>query len=104
VLAFISMLKVALIEGLMATFVAPVAGTADSTDGTVTVSWPHPATKTTNKAARQYEILNLYLRIRFLLPSLGGTASIFRPSVDQARNAGTAHDCHVSKARSTGLC
>jgi hypothetical protein len=59
----IAMLNVALMGVLIATFVAPFAGTVDTTEGTVTVSWPQPATKTTNKAASQYVIPNLILRI-----------------------------------------
>jgi hypothetical protein len=38
VAGFIAMLKVALIEELMRTFVAPLAGTVEMTDGTTTVS------------------------------------------------------------------
>jgi hypothetical protein len=50
---FISMLKVALMGVLIATLDAPLAGIVDTTEGTVTVSWPQPATKTTNRAANQ---------------------------------------------------
>jgi hypothetical protein len=60
---FIAMLKVALMVELMTTPVAPLAGMVDTTEGTVTVSWPHPAMKTTNKDARKLVIPNLYLRI-----------------------------------------
>jgi len=57
------MLKVALIGVLTTTPVAPLAGIVDTTEGTVIVSWPHPAAKTTNRAASQYVIPNLYLRM-----------------------------------------
>jgi hypothetical protein len=60
---FIAMLKVALMGVLIATFVAPLAGMVDTTEGTVTVSWPHPAMKTTSNAASEYIIPNLILRI-----------------------------------------
>jgi hypothetical protein len=63
VAAFIGMLKVALIGVLIATFAAPLAGIVDTTVGTVTVSWPHPATKTTDRTASQYVMPNLNLRI-----------------------------------------
>jgi hypothetical protein len=69
---FIAMLKVALMGVLTPTFVAPLAGIVDTTDGTVTVSWPHPATKTTNRAASQYVIPNLYLRICTFRPTSWG--------------------------------
>jgi hypothetical protein len=69
------MLKVALIVVFTATFVAPAAGIADNTDGTVTTSWPHPATKATNKAARQQLIPTLFLCISSLLSNSGGAAS-----------------------------
>jgi hypothetical protein len=67
----IAMLKVAVIVVLMATFVAPLAGTVDTTDGTVTVSCPHPETKTTNRDARKHVIQILYLRICYLSFNLG---------------------------------
>jgi hypothetical protein len=73
--AFIAMLKVALIGVLTATFVPPLAGIVDTTDGTVTTSWPHPVTKTTNRAANQYVIPDLYLRILSLLSNCGGMVS-----------------------------
>jgi hypothetical protein len=57
------MLNVALIGVFTETFGAPLAGTVDTTEGTLTVSSPHPATKTTNRAASQYVIPNLNLRI-----------------------------------------
>jgi hypothetical protein len=59
----IAMLNVALIVALMATFVAPGAGVTETTPGMLTVSTPHPATKTTNKVARKYMNPNLYLRM-----------------------------------------
>jgi hypothetical protein len=49
----IAILNVALIVALMATFIAPWAGVTDTTPGMLTVSKPHPATKTTNKVARK---------------------------------------------------
>jgi hypothetical protein len=70
VAGFIAMLKVALMGVLMATLVAPFAGTVDTTDGTTTTSWPHPAAKTSDKAASQYVKPNLNLRMRFLLSKL----------------------------------
>jgi hypothetical protein len=63
VAVFIAMLKVALMGVLTATFAAPLAGTVNTTDGTITVSWPHPATKITDRIANQYPIPNLVLRI-----------------------------------------
>jgi hypothetical protein len=58
-----AMLKVALIGVFTSTLVAPLAGTVDTTEGTVTVSWPQPAMKTTSKVANQYVTLNLTLLI-----------------------------------------
>ena len=75
---FIAMLKVALMGVLTATPVAPLAGTVDTTEGTVTVSWPHPAINTTNRAAIQYVIPNLYLRICNLSSDFDGTVSDIR--------------------------
>jgi hypothetical protein len=66
-----AMLKVALMGVLMATFVAPFAGMVDTTEGTVTVSWPQPAIKTTSKAANEYVIPNLILRICPSHPTVG---------------------------------
>jgi hypothetical protein len=63
VAAFIAMLNVALIGVSMATLVAPLVGTVETTEGTLIVSWPHPVTRTTNIATNQYVIPNLYLRI-----------------------------------------
>jgi hypothetical protein len=60
---FIAILKVALIGVLTSTLVAPLAGIVDTTVGTVTVSWPQPAMKTINRAARQYGTPDLFLRI-----------------------------------------
>jgi hypothetical protein len=57
------MLNVALIGVFTETFVAPLAGTVDTIEGTITVSWPHPATNTTNSDASQYVIPILYLRM-----------------------------------------
>jgi hypothetical protein len=57
------MLKVALMGVLITTFVAALAAIVDTTEGTVTTSWPQPATKTTNRAASQYVIPTLSLRI-----------------------------------------
>jgi hypothetical protein len=54
VAAFIAMLKVALIGVLTATFVAPFEGIVDTTEGTITVSWPQPAIKITDRIASQY--------------------------------------------------
>ena len=67
---FIAMLKVALMGVFTATLVAPFAGIVDTTAGTVTVSWPHPATNMTNRAASQYVITTLYLRICSLLSNM----------------------------------
>jgi hypothetical protein len=53
VAVFIAILKIALIGVLTAIFVAPLAGIVDTTDGIVAVSWPHPATKMTDKTANQ---------------------------------------------------
>jgi hypothetical protein len=63
VAGFILMLKVALIGVFTATSVAPLAGIVDTTVGTLTVSWPHPVARTTNRAASQYVTPNLYLRM-----------------------------------------
>jgi hypothetical protein len=57
------MLKFALIGELMATFVAPFAGIVDTTEGTLTVSWPQPAMKTANKTDSPYVMPNLTLRM-----------------------------------------
>jgi hypothetical protein len=46
--ALIGTLNVALIVALMATPVAPGAGVTETTPGMLTVSTPHPATKTTS--------------------------------------------------------
>jgi hypothetical protein len=83
--AFIGMLNVALMGVLTPTPVAPLAGTVDTTDGTVTVSWPHPVTKTTKTAASQYLIPNLNLRI--LIPLLSNRG---RQSLRQPRSSGSA--------------
>jgi len=66
---FIAMLKVALMDVSTATFVAPLAGVVDTTDGAVTVSWPHPATKMTVRTASQHMTPNLILRICNLSPN-----------------------------------
>jgi hypothetical protein len=58
-----AMLKVALIGVSTTTPVAPLAGAVDTTEGTVTVSWPQPAMKTTSKVANQCVTLNLILLI-----------------------------------------
>jgi hypothetical protein len=63
--ALIGTLNVALIVALMATFVAPGTGVTETTPGMLTVSTPHPATKTTNKVARKYMNPKLYLRILY---------------------------------------
>ena len=57
------MLKVALIGVLTETFVAPLVGIVDTTEGTVATSRPHPVTKSTKNAASEYVVPNLYLRI-----------------------------------------
>jgi hypothetical protein len=67
------MLKIALIVVLMATFVVPLAGIVDTTVGTVTTSWPHPATKATSKAAIKHMKTVPYLRICTLSPNCGPT-------------------------------
>jgi hypothetical protein len=56
-------LNVALIGVFTETFAAPLAGTVDTTEGTMTVSSPHPVTKTTKRAASQNVIPILNLRI-----------------------------------------
>jgi hypothetical protein len=63
VAGFMAMLNVALIGVFTDTFVAPLAGIVDTTDGTVTTSCPHPVIKTANRAASQYVTPNLYLRM-----------------------------------------
>jgi hypothetical protein len=83
-------LNVALMGVLTTTLVAPLAGTVDTTEGTVTVSWPHPATKTTNKAASQYVIPNLILRISSLSPYCVVTVSKADPRIDWTRSADKA--------------
>jgi hypothetical protein len=83
---FIAMLKVALIVVFTATFVAPAAGITDTTDGTVTTSWPHPATKATNRVARQYVIPTLILCISSLMSNCGGTASKAHISIARRRS------------------
>jgi hypothetical protein len=60
---FIAMLKVAPMVVLTTTPVAPFAGTVDTTEGTVTVSSPQPATKTNMTTANQDAIHNLHLLI-----------------------------------------
>jgi hypothetical protein len=85
-----AMLNVALMGVLTATFVAPLAGTVDTTEGTVTVSWPHPATKTTNRAASQYVIPNLILRISSLSPNCVVTVSKAHPRINLAQSADKA--------------
>jgi len=60
---FIAMLKVALIAVSNATAVAPLAGIVDTTEGTVTVSSPQPATKTNNRPANKDVIPNPRLLI-----------------------------------------
>jgi hypothetical protein len=57
------MLNVALIAVLMATFVAPLAGIVDTTVGTVTTSWPHPAMRAISRAAGRHVMPTLNLRI-----------------------------------------
>jgi hypothetical protein len=81
VAAFIFMLKVALMAVLIAISVAPLEGTVDTTDGTVTVSCPHPAIKTTNRDVKKHVIPILYLRICNLSSDLGVRVSNARPFV-----------------------
>jgi mannose/fructose/N-acetylgalactosamine-specific phosphotransferase system component IIC len=69
---FIATLNVALTAVLMTTPVAPLAGMVDTTAGTVTVSWPHPAMKTTNRDARKHVIPILNLRMCNLLSDRDG--------------------------------
>jgi hypothetical protein len=68
----IVMLKVALIAVFTATAVAPFAGIVDTTEGTVTVSSPQPATKTNNRPANKDLIPNP--RLLILIP-LASTAA-----------------------------
>jgi hypothetical protein len=75
VAGLIAMLKVAVTVVLTTTSVAPWAGVTDTTPGMVTVSWPHPAIKTTNRDARKHVIPILYLRICNLSSDLGGAVS-----------------------------
>jgi hypothetical protein len=60
---FIAMLNVALMGVFTTTAVAPLAGIVDTTEGTVTVSSPQPATKINNITAIQDVIPNLNLLI-----------------------------------------
>ena len=83
------MLKVALIVVSIATAVAPLAGMVDTTEGTVTVSCPHPAMKTTNRDAKKHVIPTLYLRICNLSSDLRGTVANARLFNGLTRNADT---------------
>jgi hypothetical protein len=69
------MLKVALIAAFMATFVAPWVGMVDTTEGTVTVSCPHPTIITTMRDARKVESPKLSLRIGILFFNTSGSFS-----------------------------
>jgi hypothetical protein len=88
VAGFIAMLKVALMAVLTATLAAPGAGTADTTDGTLTTSWPHPATKTTHRDAKRHVIPILILRICNLSSSVDGAVSNNRHSDGAGGNPG----------------
>jgi hypothetical protein len=96
---FIAMLKVALIAVLIATAVAPLAGMVDTTDGTVTVSCPHPAMKTTNRNAKKHVIPILYLRICTLSSNLGAKVPKARAFTELMRNAHTTYPSKVNKNR-----
>jgi hypothetical protein len=91
VAAFIAMLKVALMGVLTATFRAPFAGIVDTTEGTVTVSWPQPATKMTDRTASQYVKPNLFVRICNLSSGFGAAVLNTRHSPDKLRTRST-HD------------
>jgi hypothetical protein len=88
--AFIAMLKVALMGASTATFVAPFAGIVDTTDGTKTVSWPHPATKMTDKTVSKQLTPNLYFRICDLSFDFECAALCFRHSPVDARMRSTS--------------
>jgi hypothetical protein len=66
----IDMLKVALIAVLMTTPVAFCAGATDTTDGTVTVSWPHPAMNATRRVTIKEVIPALNMRIVLPRPTV----------------------------------
>jgi len=100
---FIAMLKVALIVVLIWTAVAPLAGMVDTTDGTVTVSCPHPAMKTTNKVARKHVIQILYLRICNLSSNLGVTVSNACTFIALVRNVDTEYLGNANKSSLFGL-
>jgi hypothetical protein len=59
----IASLNVAPIVVLIETFVAPLAGNVDTTVGTVTTSWPHPAMRAINRAAGKHVMPTPNLRI-----------------------------------------
>ena len=97
------MLKVALIAVSIATAAAPLAGMVDTTDGTVTVSCPHPAMKTTNRDARKHVIPILYLRICNLSSNLGATVSKARTFIGLMRNDDTDYPSKINKKSILGL-
>jgi hypothetical protein len=88
---FIAMLNVALIVVLIWTAVAPLAGMVETTVGTVTVSCPHPAMKTTNSDARKHVIPTLYLRICYLSSNRHGTMANIRTFSRLTRNVETEY-------------